>query len=139
MSISNDIWSQLVSLSCGTGFKLEEWEIGAIALRDWLARNHPDTFGLPSRNGYQWKQLFLPNGTALRTTFGGKHFHAIVDKDQVIYEGGATSPSAFANSVGNGVRNAWRTVWILLPTEQAWTRAADLRPAIRRPKLGAGH
>lgn len=31
--------------------------------------------------GYQWKRVFLPDGTVLRTIFDGKKYHCIVNVD----------------------------------------------------------
>jgi hypothetical protein len=53
--------------------------------------------------GYQWKQLFLPAGTKLRASFGGK-------------------PS-FANRHGSGNRNAWKVIWLRFPGSEQWLLA----------------
>ena len=108
---------------------LETWEIAEQAIDEWLAKNEPGSIHMPSFAGIQWKKLFLPNGTVLRTVFGGKNYHCRVEEDQLRYEGKATSPSGFANLVGGIRRNAWKVLWILFPQTQTWQLADDLRPA----------
>jgi hypothetical protein len=125
--ISLEIWHQLLSIPASTGFQYEDWEIAELAIREWMAHHHPDTFGMPETSGYQWKELFLPNGTLLRTVCNGKNFHCRVEKDQLQYEGRTVSPSAFVNSAGRAGRNAWKAVWILFPTTSTWKLAESLR------------
>jgi hypothetical protein len=128
LPISTEMYQQLLVAACRTGFEKEDWEIGAIAIREWLTRNSPDSFKMPAASGYQWKHLFLPHGTLLRTIFAGKNHHCLVERDQLQYNGKASSPSAFANAVGGINRNAWKVIWILFPNSQTWKLAAELRP-----------
>jgi hypothetical protein len=83
--------------------------------------------GPAASRGYQWKQLFLPNGTELRTIYCGRSTYAIVEDEQIISEGKPTTPSRLANLQGCGSRNAWQTVWLRLPGGTRWRRAADCR------------
>jgi hypothetical protein len=87
---------------------------------------------MPATSGYQWKRLFLPNGTLLRTVFNGKNTHCLVEGDQILYDGKAISPSGFVNAAGGIRRNAWKSTWIIFPDSKHWTLADTLRPA--RPK-----
>jgi hypothetical protein len=127
LPISMALYNQLISASIHSGFEQETWEIGATAIHEWMIRNNPESFGMPSTSGYQWKHLFLPNGTLLRTVFNGKNFHCLVEDDQIRYNGQMLSPSGFANSVGGIRRNAWKVIWILFPKSSAWKHAATLR------------
>lgn len=127
LPISLENYQQLLGASARTGYKKEIWEIGAAAIHDWLARNEPDLFGRPVIDGYQWKHLFLPNGTLLRTVFKGRNFHSLVESDQILFNGAAMSPSEFANAVGGVRRNAWKVIWILFPNTSAWKHAEALR------------
>ncbi|MEO7494391.1 MAG: hypothetical protein ABIT83_22735 [Massilia sp.] len=131
LPISSEIYGLLVDASIQTGFQQEDWEIAALAIKDWILRQHPDVLALPAVRGFQWKDLFLPNGTILRTVFKGKNFHCRVEDDHLRYDGQSTSPSAFANAVGGLRRNAWKVIWVLLPDSQSWKLAASLRPAKR--------
>ena len=128
MPIPMELHQQLLLASLQSGFEKEVWEIGAAAIRDWLTRNQPDTFTMAVTNGYQWKTVFLPHGTLLRTVFHGKNFHARVEGDRMLFDGAATSPSRFVNAVGGVRRNAWKVLWILLPSASEWKRADSFRP-----------
>lgn len=139
LPISIELYQQLSSASMRGGFKQESWEIGAAAIREWLVRNDPETFAMPTTSGYQWKHLFLPHGTLLRTIFDGKNFHCLVEGDHLRYNGKITSPSGFANAVGGTRRNAWKVIWILFPNSTVWKFAGSLRPkkSIRTVASGA--
>ncbi|UGQ47912.1 hypothetical protein [Massilia endophytica] len=65
--------------------------------------------------GYQWKNIFLPDGTSLRTSYQGTIEFAKVVGDRIVSDDGATlTPSLFANRHAEG-RNAWRLVWLRFP------------------------
>jgi hypothetical protein len=127
LPISLEQHNQLLAAAIQSGFTQEVWEIGAAAIRDWLARNSPDTLGMPVTSGYQWKHVFLPQGTLLRTVFNGRNYHAMVDGDELRFEGVGTTPSRFANTAGGVRRNAWKVIWILFPNTGSWKLADDLR------------
>ena len=135
--ISLEVRNQLLSASCNTGFKKEEWEIAAEAIEEWTRRHNPDAIALSATNGYQWKSLFLPDGTLLRTVFGGKNYHCIVEADAIVYNGQPVSPSGFVNAVGGIRRNAWRCTWILRPQTDQWKLADTLRTRVRPPRRPA--
>ncbi|NVD72255.1 hypothetical protein HUX88_17110 [Duganella sp. BJB1802] len=82
-----------------------------------------------SEAGYQWKQVFLPEGTRLRASFGSKPYFATVVGAEIKYEGHAVSPSCFANLHGSGNRNAWKAVWLRLPGSSEWLLADVCRSA----------
>lgn len=132
--VSLEIYQQLLSASVRSGFKQEAWEIASAAIRDWMTRNDPESFAMPATAGYQWKDLFLPNGTLLRTVFGGKNFHCRVEDHTIRYEGKVVSPSGFANAVGGVRRNAWNVIWVLFPNSSVWKLAAGLRAKRRPPR-----
>jgi hypothetical protein len=111
--------------------KRELSEVAGTAIEEWLANavNAPvDSRTLLS--GYQWKRLFLPSGTVLRTSFKGRNYQATVDGDCVMFDGRAVSPSEFVNAAGGTARNAWRAVWLLFPDEKTWRIAASCRDAL---------
>lgn len=77
--------------------------------------------------GFQWKNVFLPEGTALRTSYCGAIEFAKVVGNQVVTEDGAkVTPSQFANRHAKG-RNAWRFVWLRFPGNDYWIRASTCR------------
>lgn len=128
LTITRELHAQLCMASVHSGFEQEDWEIAALAVTDWLARNAPGTIAMPKTRGYQWKQLFLPDGTVLRTIYQGKNHHCSVDEDNIRYDGKETSPSQFVNKVGGVRRNAWQAVWLLFPNTSEWKLAQSLRP-----------
>lgn len=96
----------------------------------WLAAENA-RLGLPKNGpairGFQWKTVFLPDGTRLRTTHLDVVEFAKVTGDRIIADDGAAlTPSSFANRHAQG-RNAWRFIWLLFPDEQHWIRALDCR------------
>lgn len=100
------------------------------AVVEWIARQKAEgdcSVRKPSVRGYQWKQLFLPEGTLLRTVLGGGSHDAVVTGDHIIFNGNIITPSEFANCVGARRRSAWHTLWILLPGESEWKSADSLR------------
>ncbi len=129
--ISMAVHWQLVGASIRTAYEKEDWEIAAEAIDEWVRRHDPEGVPMPAHKGYQWKSLFLPDGTVLRTVFGGKNHHCVVEGDQILYNGQAVSPSGFVNAVGGIRRNAWRSTWLLFPDAKQWQRADALRP--RKP------
>jgi hypothetical protein len=131
--ITLELWQQLLGASTDTAFAKEDWEIAAEAISDWMRRHKPDAIPMPLVHGYQWKSVFLPDGTLLRTVFGGQNYHCLVESDKILYNGRAVSPSGFVNAVGGIRRNAWRCTWILLPDSKEWKLADTLR-GIERPR-----
>ena len=49
-----------------------------------------------SLHGYQWKTLFLPEGTILKSWSYGENNYARAQGDQIIHNGRAVSPNQFA-------------------------------------------
>ena len=83
----------------------------------------------PSEAGYQWKQVFLPEGTRLRASFGKRPYYATVEGSEIKYGECAVSPSCFANLQGSGNRNAWKAIWLRLPGSDEWLLADVCRSA----------
>ncbi|WP_348699008.1 hypothetical protein [Duganella fentianensis] len=78
-------------------------------------------------HGFQWKNVFLPAGTQLRTSHRNKVEFAIVVGEQIIAEDGQSlTPSQFTNRQASA-RNAWRFVWLRLPGDDYWVRADQYR------------
>jgi hypothetical protein len=135
--ISIKLYHELLAAAFDTGFEKEYWEVGAEALADWLRRHKPEAIEMAKAAGYQWKQVFLPNGTLLRTVFNGKNHHCKVEDDKIHHEGRAVSPSGFVNAIGGIRRNAWKSLWVLLPDEKTWKLADSLRPPKRKERARA--
>ena len=80
-----------------------------------------------SVRGYQWKTLFLPEGTVLRSWSYGEHNYARVEGDQIIHEGKAVSPNQFAQSFARTTRNAWTDLYVRRPEDKQFKPACRLR------------
>ncbi len=91
--ISVGLFQQLCVAGCRSGFAPEDWEIADIAIREWIARNNPTSPTESALHGYQWKQLFLPDGALLRTSFSGRDHHSRVDGGKILYDGRACPPN----------------------------------------------
>jgi hypothetical protein len=100
-----------------------------MAINQWIAseRGQLTSIAATPTRGYQWKTLFLPDGTQLRITFGGDNFYARVREDAIIYQGRPVSPRQLAIAVCGKGRNAWRETWLLPPGERKWQSASLLR------------
>ena len=81
--------------------------------------------------GVQWKAVFLPDGTNLRTSHRGQVDFAKVVGHRIVHEEKFVSPSQFANRDGTG-RNAWRCVWLRFPGEEQWELAAHCRARLHQ-------
>ncbi|USX27660.1 hypothetical protein NHH73_04970 [Oxalobacteraceae bacterium OTU3CINTB1] len=98
-------------------------------VKRWLAT---ETARLALRNGqairgFQWKNVFLPEGTTLRTSYCDVVEFAKVVGDRIVSEDDMwLTPSMFANRHAKG-RNAWRFVWLRFPGNDHWVRAANYR------------
>lgn len=85
--------------------------------------------------GFQWKNVFLPEGTSLRTSYRETSEFAKVVGDQIISDDGESlTPSLFANRHAKG-RNAWRFIWLRFPGDDFWTRADNCRARFDRLQL----
>jgi hypothetical protein len=88
----------------------------------------------PPLRGFQWKKVFLPEGTNLRTSYRHSVEFAKVIGDRIISDDGeALTPSLFANRHTQG-RNAWRFIWIRFPGETHWIRAINCRERVESLK-----
>ncbi|MEO7577680.1 MAG: hypothetical protein ABIT83_08695, partial [Massilia sp.] len=104
------------------------------AARDWLAdmaRTSPAA-AVEAARGYQWKSLFLPDGTLLRAQYHGEFYYAQVRGDHIEYHGRQYSPRQFVMHLMGSVRNAWRELWILSPGDALWHLADTRRRILRR-------
>jgi hypothetical protein len=87
----------------------------------------PELLAQSDTRGYQWKNLFLPDGTQIRMPYKGTFHYAKVEGDQIIYQGTSISPASLANKIASSSRNAWRDLWIKRPEDKEWTLANNCR------------
>ena len=84
-----------------------------LAVRDaidyWLqnADWKPELLSQSETRGYQWKSLFLPEGTQIRMSYKGTYHYAKVEGDQIIYEGKSISPMIAAEKPGRRRTSSW--------------------------------
>jgi hypothetical protein len=104
------------------------------ALEFWLdAKNELPAGADPAGiRGYQWKSLFLPEGTVLRSWSYGEHNFARVEGDEIIHEGRAVSPNQFARHFARTARNAWFDLWVRRPGDKQFKMAGLLRKELAR-------
>ena len=120
VAVPTPVMCELLMYLQRTGNVQQPDEAVAAAIQQWLAAMQtfpPQPAPGTLLRGYQWKTLFLPDGTRLRMQYRGDHEYAIVEGDSLIYRGRATSPNQFANAFGSGVRNAWQELAIRMPGE----------------------
>lgn len=77
--------------------------------------------------GYQWKNMFLPDGTEVRMQYKGQYHYARVAGDQLLYQDRPTTPGSLANLIAGSSRNAWRDLWVKRPTDREWRLSYDCR------------
>lgn len=101
------------------------WE----AIAYWVdnASWKPELLSESANRGYQWKSLFLPEGTQVRMQYKGVTYYAKVEGDDLVYNGSPISPSSLANTITQSSRNAWRDLWLLRPQDTEWQLADDCR------------
>ena len=138
LDLPNDVFQGLTDRTGEGWFGPKTEAVLCKLVRDWMAGAAPATSDTRDRDiaqgalrdaskGYQWKQLFLPNGTELRATFCGKSSYAKVQDEVIICNGAPTTPSRLANASGCGTRNAWRALWLRFPGDRTWKLAAACR------------
>ena len=116
----------------GDGRSVEQ--IVDLAVKGWLAdavRADPAA-AIAASHGYQWKSLFLPEGTLLRACYHGEYFTAQVIGDAIQYHGREYSPRQLLMHITGGVRNAWLELWVRCPGDVRWHLADTRRRILRR-------
>ena len=110
----------------------------AAAVDFWLAHHEKSADDAePVLRGYQWKSLFLPEGSILRSWNYGEHRYARVEGDRIMHNGRAVSPNQFARSFAGTTRNAWTDLSVRRPGDTAYQRACHLRQQIARERAPA--
>lgn len=110
-------------------------ELAALAIEEWLARAEGTKVSGIRLRGYQWKTVFLPEGTQLRAWNRTGFAYAEVIGDNIVYLGEAVSPHEFICRCKGISRSAWAEVALLFPDENHWKRADDHRRALARQPM----
>lgn len=86
----------------------------------------------PPEQGYQWQNLLLKNGTAIRMQYRGQYHYATIKHGQLWFQGDSLSPSEFARTVANHTsRNAWRDLELKAPGSNEYILADVVRRKAR--------
>ncbi|HEY0587154.1 MAG TPA: hypothetical protein VGD52_13550 [Pseudoduganella sp.] len=107
-------------------------ELAAIAIEEWLVRTEGGDAPRTRLRGYQWKGVFLPEGTQLRAWNRSGFAYAEVIGDRIVYLGDAVSPHEFICRCKGISRSAWAEVSLLFPGENQWKRADAYRCELAR-------
>ena len=124
------------------GAPLTPGDIADEAILGWLdsRRAEAGRTALPVLRGYQWKSLFLPEGTRLRVWCRSEHGDAEVIGDRLMFKGQSVSPNQFVAACSDTVRNAWVEINVLMPGEKSWKLASVRRREIAAAaKLAGAH
>ncbi|XLZ69495.1 hypothetical protein ABT364_23630 [Massilia sp. SR12] len=107
-------------------------ELAALAIEEWLARAAGG--GKPGirLRGYQWKTVFLPEGTQLRAWNRSGFAYAEVIGDAIMHLNEPVSPHEFICRCKGISRSAWAEVSLLFPDENQWKRATTQRRELAR-------
>ncbi|MES2299913.1 MAG: hypothetical protein V4582_22930 [Pseudomonadota bacterium] len=122
-------YRQLLNLLRSKGDTRTAEQVVEQALQAWMASASGTASG--TLRGYQWKSLFLPDGTQIRMKHGHEYVYANVRGDHIDYQGMRMSPRHFVIFIAGSVRNAWRELWLLCPGDHMW-HLADVRRRILR-------
>lgn len=123
VSLSSRVYFELCDQMYKSGDRRSVEHVVGMAVKHWLARGLHTT----GARGYQWKELFLPEGTRLRFRFQEVYYDAKVEGDEILYEDFPVSPDSWIKSITGQVRNAWRDIWIRRSISDCWMRAATWR------------
>lgn len=125
--LPSEIYVALVKRTGEVCYGAKSEQVLSALILKWIAAPAGDPEACTDSEGYQWKQVFLPHGTELRTAFQGRSAYAKVENEKIIYDGEPVTPSQFANAKGCGTRNAWKAIWIKFPGTSKWQLAARCR------------
>lgn len=114
--------------------ELNAGELAAIAIEEWLARAEGAMAPGIRLRGYQWKTVFLPEGTQLRAWNRTGFAYAEVVGDNIVHLGEALSPHQFICRCKGISRSAWAEVALLFPGEDCWIRADARRSGLARQR-----
>ncbi len=111
------------------------------ALEFWLNATTALPPGTDPANlrGYQWKSLFLPEGTILRSWSYGEHNYACVEGDKIMHKGQSVTPNEFARSFARTARNAWFDLSVRRPGDKHYKMANLLRKELAKQEKENEH
>jgi hypothetical protein len=133
-----DLFVELAAHLAVAGDGRDPVAVVADAIRALLAAERAARAPGAEPSGYQWKCVFLPEGTVLRVLGAGGAWYANVVGHRLLYRGMPTSPNRLAAaSCARTARNAWHQVWLRWPGDADWVPAWRVR-AEREAALRSG-
>lgn len=134
LAVEPDTLLRLINQLRRTGGSQDLSDAICTAIRFWLdAQAAMPNGGDPANvRGYQWKSLFLPEGTILRSWSYGEHNYAEVVGDEIIHNGRAVSPNQFAQAFARTTRNAWTDLFIRRLGDKNYIMACRLRQQVAK-------
>jgi hypothetical protein len=129
LQVDTDTLLRLISQLKLRGGTQDLSEVVTSAIELWLREQSKLAAGTDpaSVRGYQWKTLFLPDGTELRSWSYGEYNYARVVGDEIIHKGRSVSPNQFAQAFARSFRNAWMDLYIKRPEDKQFKNAGRLR------------
>jgi hypothetical protein len=143
LQVDTDTLLRLISQLKLRGGTQDLSEVVTSAIELWLREQSKLAAGNDpaSVRGYQWKTLFLPDGTELRSWSYGEYNYARVVGDEIIHKGRSVSPNQFAQAFARSFRNAWMDLYIKRPEDKQFKNAGRLRQELAeqaaRPAIAA--
>jgi hypothetical protein len=126
--VHTDSLQRLVAHLSSHGGVQDLAEAVSAAIDGWLRdQSGAAASATESLRGYQWKSLFLPEGTVLRSWSYGDAQLARVVGDQIIHAGRSVSPNQFAQAFARTTRNAWSDLSVKRPGDKHFRPASVLR------------
>jgi hypothetical protein len=139
LQVDTDVLLKLVTHLRRLGGTQDLNEAMTTAIASWLAAQSalPGAADPANVRGYQWKSLFLPEGTVLRSWSYGAHNYAVVEGDEIMHEGRAVSPNQFAQLFARSTRNAWTDLFVRRPGDKQFKLACRLREELAQESYSA--
>lgn len=126
VQISSGLFLELANYLQEFGDERDPAEVVEDALVSWLSVARGETREAEV-HGFQWKRLFLPEGTELKMSYRGCTAFAKVVGDSIVYDGRPMTPNKFAAEVAGTARNAWEALSLRLPGQRYWKSARFVR------------
>ena len=132
LHLDTNVLLKLIARLATRGGTQDVSEAVSSAIELWLGEQAKLSAGSDpaSVRGYQWKSVFLPEGTVLRSWSYGEHNYARVEGDQIIHDGKPVSPNQFAQLFARSTRNAWTDLYVRRPCDQRFMLACRLRQQV---------
>jgi hypothetical protein len=123
-AVPSAVYSELCNYLRSSGSTLTTTEAIVRALQHWIEAQRTTVAPL---QGFQWKCLFLAEGSQIRMHYRDTWHYAEVVGDEIIHQNCVVTPRQLTIAIAGQGHNAWRALWIRRPGESDWTAASLLR------------